>query len=185
MEEVMRHSRVPSSETSSSAIETTANAQRPKGGTAGYLDESSSRDGGRYDDQLANELVRSYSQGLHRAASQTEPNVNPFLSSSPKLDPSSPKFDAKEWAKALLHHSVAQPDKYPRNTAGVAFQNLNVHGYGWDTDYQKTVLNVLLQAPAILKQWVSQRRRKVDVLRDFNGLISQGEMLLVLGRPGR
>lgn len=185
MEESKRHARAPSSEASSGTPRTVANPQCSQIDTAEHLDESRSGDGGRYNDRQANELVRSYSQGLNQAAFQTENSVNPFLSSSPRLDPSSPKFNAKEWAKALLHHTVAQPDKYPRNTVGVAFRNLNVHGYGWDTDYQKTVLNALLQVPAILKQWVSQRQRKVDILRDFDGLIDQGEMLLVLGRPGR
>lgn len=133
-----------------------------------------------------NELVRSYSLGLTRTCSRAgpEPGVNPFLDPSPKLDPNSPDFDAKEWAKALLHHSATEPDKYPRHQAGVAFRNLSVHGFGGDTDYQKDVLNVFLQFPLLVKQWLSHRRRKVDILTNFDGLVRSGEMLLVLGRPG-
>lgn len=132
-----------------------------------------------------NELVRGYSLELVRTASHVDPSVNPFLSTNPSLDPSRPdQFDAKQWAKALLQHSEKDPARYPRHSAGVAFRSLSVHGYGTDTDYQKNVLNVLLQGPLILKQWVSNRRQEIRILRDLDGLVKKGEMLLVLGRPG-
>lgn len=131
------------------------------------------------------ELVRSHSVRIVQSASNSGSNINHFLSSHPKLDPSSPEFEAIEWAKAFLDHSKSDPDRYPRPQVGISFRDLGVHGYGSDTDYQKTVLNVLLQGPMMVKQWISQRRRRVDILRDFDGLVRSGEMLLVLGRPGR
>lgn len=131
------------------------------------------------------ELVRSHSRSIIQSASNAGSNINPFLDSHPKLDPSSPEFDSMEWAKAFLHHSKTDPDRYPRPQVGLSFRNLSVHGFGNDTDFQKNVLNVLLQGPMMAKQWISQRRQRIDILKDFDGLIRSGEILLVLGRPGR
>lgn len=132
-----------------------------------------------------NDLVRGYSLELVRTASQANPAINPFLSTNPSLDPTRPDdFDAKQWARALLLHSEKDPARYPRHSAGVSFRSLSVHGYGTDTDYQKNVLNVLLQGPLMLKQWMNSRRQEIRILRHLDGLVEQGEMLLVLGRPG-
>ncbi|KAE9568421.1 ZEB2-regulated ABC transporter 1 [Colletotrichum fructicola] len=137
-------------------------------------------------DDGVNELVRGYSLELVRTS--TRPNssfVNPFLSKDPSLDPSSREhFNAKKWTRSLLQHSDHDPEKFPRLEAGVAWRNLSVHGFGTDTDYQKDVLNVLLQGPMMIKQFFSNRRQKIDILREFDGIVKSGEMLLVLGRPG-
>ncbi|KAF9878804.1 hypothetical protein CkaCkLH20_03704 [Colletotrichum karsti] len=136
-------------------------------------------------DGRMNDLVRPYSLDLVRSASRLDATINPFLSSHPSLDPRSPdQFNAKKWAKALLQHSSHHPERFPRLEASVAWRNLSVHGYGTDTDYQKDVLNVLLQGPMMVKQFFSNRRQKIDILRDFDGIVKSGEMLLVLGRPG-
>ncbi|KAK1622521.1 ABC-2 type transporter-domain-containing protein [Colletotrichum phormii] len=113
-------------------------------------------------DAQVNALVRPYSLDLIRSASRLDPGINPFLSDHPALDPS-----CREELEA-----------------GVAYRNLSVHGYGTDTDYQKDVLNILWQAPMMIKQALSNRRQKIDILREFDGIIKSGEMLLVLGRPG-
>lgn len=137
-------------------------------------------------DDGVNELVRGYSLELVRTS--TRPNssfVNPFLSKDPSLDPSSREhFNAKKWTRSLLQHSDHDPEKFPRLEAGVAWRNLSVHGFGTDTDYQKDVLNVLLQGPMMIKQFFSNRRQNIDILREFDGIVKSGEMLLVLGRPG-
>lgn len=46
-------------------------------------------------------------------------------------------------------------------------------------------MNVLWRAPLIAKEWISNRQQKIQILSDFDGLVNSGEMLLVLGRPGR
>ncbi|KAI1390698.1 ABC-2 type transporter-domain-containing protein [Hypoxylon trugodes] len=111
-------------------------------------------------------------------------DVNPFLSPTPTLDPNSSQFDARKWAKTLLHAFAQDPEKYPRPPVGVSWRNLGVHGFGKDTDYQKDILNLLWRAPLIAREWISQRRRKIQILDNFDGLVKSGEMLLVLGRPG-
>jgi hypothetical protein len=132
-------------------------------------------------------MVRGYSVNLVRTTSRAGVGggINPFLNSHPNLDPNSPEFDARAWAKALIHHSAVDPDRYPRHPTGVAFKNLGVHGFGSDTDYQRTVLNILLTGPTLFREWIRQRQQKIDILRDFDGLVESGQMLLVLGRPGR
>lgn len=136
-------------------------------------------------DSRLNEVIRPRSMELIRTVSRIDPTINPFLSSHPSLDPNCrEQFNARKWAKALLQHSAHNPEEYPRLEAGVAWRNLSVHGFGTDTDYQKDVLNVLYQAPLMAKQFLSNRRQKIDILREFDGLVRSGEMLLVLGRPG-
>ena len=70
-------------------------------------------------------------------------------------------------------------------SAGVSFRNLNATGYGSAADYQKTVGNVFFQGIDLVKSLVSKNKgRKVEILKDFDGLIRKGEMLVVLGPPG-
>lgn len=127
---------------------------------------------------LSNTLTRSTT--VH-----TVTGVNPFdldTDAHPELDPNSPQFNPRAWVKTLVHHHAlgAGPDDVMR--AGVSFRNLNVHGYGTPTDFQKNVLNVFLSIPAILGSKKGQS--KIQILRDFEGVVRSGEMLVVLGRPG-
>lgn len=159
--------------------------------TSGHESQSSTdhepSHGDHTDAHRITELVRSHSLALVRSTSIADPNVNPFLDSHPELDPNSPQFNARTWAKTLIRHSVTDPDRYPRHIAGVAYRNLSVHGYGEDTDYQRTVLNLPLQAISMVRNLIftPHHRRRVDILRSFDGLVGNGEMVLVLGRPGR
>ncbi|KAJ3523927.1 hypothetical protein NM208_g12262 [Fusarium decemcellulare] len=128
------------------------------------------------------QLARSFS--LTRTFSTFSTNVNPFLVQDSRLDPKSPEFFPEYWVKAMLHAFSQDPDKYPRHTAGVSWRNLGVHGYGDPTDYQKDVLNVTWRGPLSALNWFANRKRKVRIINDFDGLVKSGELLLVLGRPG-
>ena len=76
-------------------------------------------------------------------------------------------------------------NKTPGRTAGIAFRNLNVHGYGAATDYQKDVGNIWLEALGVAEKALGQAKpRRIDILRDFEGIVHSGEMLVVLGPPG-
>ena len=135
-------------------------------------------------DERVTELARSFSHTAARGSAGPQ-NLNPFLSPTPSLDPNSAQFDARHWAKTLLHAFSQDPDQYPRQPLGVSWRYLGVHGFGRDTDYQKDVLNVLWRAPLIVKEAISHRRQKIQILNEFDGLVRSREMLLVLGRPGR
>ncbi|EEB90500.1 hypothetical protein MPER_11285 [Moniliophthora perniciosa FA553] len=107
-----------------------------------------------------------------------------FTSSDPTLDPRSGKFDFRHWTRSLLDLRKRQHTQNPTCSAGVSFLNLNVYGYGHSTDYQKTVGNVLFEIPRMLKTLMGSRGKRIDILRDFEGVVEPGELLLVLGPPG-
>lgn len=111
---------------------------------------------------------------------------NPFLG-GPKgssLDPASENFSARAWILNLAGLTSKDPQRYPLRTAGISFKNLNVYGFGSPTDYQKTVGNVPLEIGAIFRWMMGTGKHQIQILKDFDGLVRPGEMLLVLGRPG-
>jgi hypothetical protein len=129
------------------------------------------------------QLARRFSHT--RTYSTLATNVNPFLAQDSRLDPKSPEFVPEYWVKALLHAFSQDPTKYPRHTAGVSWRSLSVHGFGDPTDYQKDVLNSAWRAPLDAFKWFANRKQKINIINDFDGLVKSGELLLVLGRPGR
>lgn len=141
------------------------------------------------DDSVEAEMVRRSSvvQALARSYSRTSaagaPGQNPFFAeeNSP-LNPNSPSFSGREWAKAVVE-LVSQDGKSFRSS-GICFQNLNVHGFGAATDYQKDVGNVWLSLAGAARQLTGGGKQRIDILRNFDGLVRKGEMLVVLGPPG-
>jgi len=127
------------------------------------------------------ELARKWTQ--HSTVSEIEANP---LEAGPesKLNPASANFSAKAWAKAMLNLQQKDPENNLVRTAGVAFRNLNVYGFGVDTDYQTTVSSAALKAFGFLKQKISGKKRRIDILHNFEGIVHPGEMLVVLGPPG-
>ncbi|KAJ5381155.1 uncharacterized protein N7496_003583 [Penicillium cataractarum] len=111
---------------------------------------------------------------------------NPFTTdvSDSTVNPHSPNFNVRSWMKMLLAIRSRDPDRYPDRKAGVAFRNLSVHGFGSPTDYQKDVLNCLLEAGTIIRRLAGIKMPRIDILRNFDGLVKSGEMLIVLGKPG-
>ncbi|KAJ7057874.1 ABC-2 type transporter-domain-containing protein [Mycena amicta] len=131
------------------------------------------------------ETTASASQHSHI---QLEKYTNPFAGpdGDEKLDPRSEKFDINAWVKSYMQILSRDPENFPLRTAGVSFRNLNVHGIGSPTDFQKTVGNIWLGAYGIVKGWIGlgTAKREIQILRDFDGLVKSGELLVVLGRPG-
>jgi ATP-binding cassette, subfamily G (WHITE), member 2, PDR len=129
--------------------------------------------------QLAQRLT-----GLSQQQSRGE-YINSFLGSdNAALDPNSGKFNAREWVENLVGLVSRDPERYPTRTAGVSFRNLNVHGFGTPTNYQKTFGNYPLEVGSIFNAITGRGKSKIDILRNFDGLVRSGEMLVVLGRPG-
>lgn len=148
---------------------------------------------------LVQSLAKQYTAQSHAHA------VNPFggdLAEDSPLNPNGPNFSALAWAKAVVAMvSSLQPQSEcgespaasggPFRTAGVAFQHMSVHGFGSATDYQKDVGNVLLAVGGWVRSMAGRlglvrdgRGQRIDILRDFNGIVRNGEMLVVLGPPG-
>ena len=132
-------------------------------------------------DEELTQLARRYSSH----AQHPQPSLFPLPAEGP-LDPESPSFNPRKWAQAFFHlrNNINTPGVKPR-TAGVAFRDLHVHGFGTATDYQKTVGNTILEGVGLFQKVVlRQKQQRIDILRGLEGLVHHGEMLAVLGPPG-
>ncbi|KAH6985334.1 ABC transporter [Ilyonectria destructans] len=100
------------------------------------------------------------------------------------VNPSSEKFNARAWAKAVAKTMSEHGSGFRQS--GLCFEEMNVFGYGAETDYQKDVGNVWLEIPSLFRNLTSSTRgkRRIDILRGFDGVVKAGEMLVVLGPPG-
>ncbi|KAH7142903.1 ABC-2 type transporter-domain-containing protein [Dactylonectria estremocensis] len=100
------------------------------------------------------------------------------------LDPNGSSFNASKWAKAYYSSRAAASDGNAPRTTGLAFKNLDVYGYGTQTDFQKTVANVALEGASVLRKLFGDKGQRIDILRGLEGVVHAGEMLCVLGPPG-
>ncbi|KAJ7057894.1 ABC-2 type transporter-domain-containing protein [Mycena amicta] len=135
-------------------------------------------------------LTESTATATASQHSHTDPDklINPFagVDVDETLDPRSQKFDINAWLKSVMQIASRDPENFPARSAGVSFRNLNVHGVGSPTDYQKNVANIWLGMLGSVKGWVGMGtgKSKIQILRDFDGIVKSGELLVVLGRPG-
>lgn len=165
-------------------VENTIHQHEKIGGKAESSDTAGaeSEDGnGKNEQDEITALARKMSKSV------TGDGTNTFLDTSdPELDPQSDKFNSRKWTKNLLHITTRNPDRYPRRTAGVSFRNLNAFGYGTAADYQANVANIWLKGfGAIRRMLALWEKVRIYILRDFDGFVRSGEMVVVLGRPGR
>lgn len=109
---------------------------------------------------------------FHEHLDQTNPQLNPF----------SEEFNAYVWAKHLVNAKIRDPERYPSRSAGISFENLGAYGYSRGTDYQTNVLNTVLKLNSVFS---NRKGGRIDILRNFNGVVKKGETCVVLGRPGR
>ncbi|KAI5478092.1 putative ABC transporter [Pseudohyphozyma bogoriensis] len=127
---------------------------------------------------LARQLSH-HSQGTSSFNSLYKPGSNSAL------DPASANFDARAWVETILRLQARENGDVPLRQAGFSFRDLSVYGYGTDADYQRTVGNVPISLAGQLKDLVTGNKgRRVDILRDLDGVVRAGEMLVVLGAPG-
>ncbi|KAL2670276.1 hypothetical protein Neosp_014743 [[Neocosmospora] mangrovei] len=100
------------------------------------------------------------------------------------LDPNSESFNAREWARAYYASRAAASDGNAARTTGISFKNLDVYGYGTQTDFQKTVANVALEGAGLFRKLFGDNGQRIDILHGLEGVVHAGEMLCVLGPPG-
>ncbi len=98
----------------------------------------------------------------------------------PKFNPESPEFDFYLWARKFLQ--TIEQEGIKQRRAGFTFKNLNVSGSGAALQLQDNVAS-LLMAPFRPQEFFRSAPEK-QILRNFNGSVRSGEMLIVLGRPG-
>lgn len=130
---------------------------------------------------VAKELKRQSLSELDESSFQ-----NPFrdvLKDSP-LDPTGANFSVRAWISNIIGFTSKNAEKFPNRTAGFSFKDLSVTGRESLTDYQKTVGNVVLEVGSYVRRATGRRKRTIQILHGFDGLLDRGEMLIVLGRPG-
>lgn len=163
------------------ANNTTADTKDSTFTTTQNSEAASEADSAERRNSAVHALARRYTQ----QSTTSTIRQNPFnAAAGSPLDPQGEAFNARAWAKAMLHTQLEDPNAPPIRTAGVAFSNLNVHGFGSDTDYQKSVGNVWLEGPGFARKLMGNKGRKIDILQNLDGLVEAGEMLVVLGPPG-
>lgn len=100
------------------------------------------------------------------------------------INPKGPNFKPRHF-ESMLKLNRNEPDADPQRTAGIAFKNLHVYGYGQATDYQKSVGNIFLKGIGLIAGLLGKvKSTLIDILHGWEGLINAGEMLVVLGPPG-
>ncbi|KAK6515723.1 GTPase-activating protein [Arthrobotrys megalospora] len=138
------------------------------------------------DDQDLNRIIRQISRVQTRATLDasglkrvnTVETVSGVTFDDPRLDPENAAlFDRNLFIKRFIRSLEEQGIKHSR--CGFMFKNLGVSGVGAEIQYQETVLSAI---------YSSFRRKsggaEKQILRNFDGLVEEGEMLIVLGRPG-
>lgn len=100
----------------------------------------------------------------------------------PVLDPSSPEFDIYKWVRMFMR--LLQEGDIKSRRAGFTFRNLNVSGSGNALQLQRNVPEPFM-VPFRLNEYVHfGKKTEKRILRNFEGTLGPGEMLIVLGRPG-
>jgi ATP-binding cassette subfamily G (WHITE) protein 2 (PDR) len=101
---------------------------------------------------------------------------------SPVFDPNHPEFDLHKWVKHNLHGFDDKGIKLKR--AGFTFKNLNVSGSGASLNLQQTVGSSLMAPLRPREFFKPSDTPEKAILRNFDGVLKSGELLIVLGRPG-
>jgi len=107
----------------------------------------------------------------------------PQLTRRGTINPDSPAFSTEKFLREII--ARAQEQGLHRRNAGVVFRGLVVLGYGSDFTHQNTV-GTMATGIARLPQNIRARRHPPmkTILYSMDGVVKEGEMLLVLGKPG-
>ncbi|BFZ55780.1 hypothetical protein PYCC9005_002821 [Savitreella phatthalungensis] len=92
-------------------------------------------------------------------------------------------FSLERYVRELLHRQDAQ--QIGRRAAGVCWKNVSTFGVGAGLSYQANISDPLF-APFRIKEIINSSLHppKKTIISNFNGVVRDGEMLLVLGKPG-
>lgn len=108
-----------------------------------------------------------------------------YPKSDSSLDPQSPTFDGRSWVKAFVDLYNSNLPTRPRSL-GVAFHNLTVYGDTSGARHQTSAGNIFLSVIESVARRLGgvQQSKQVTILQDFEGVLDEGELLLILGPPG-
>jgi len=139
--------------------------------------------------RLASQMSRGqsyYSRRSSNAAQSTDlERVNTIEGmelNDPQLDPNSPKFDLHKWIRMVM--KMVDEDDVKIARAGITIRDVTVRGTGSALNLQKNVGSFLM-APLRIQELVNFGHKQAKtIIRNFDGIMKSGEMLIVLGRPG-
>lgn len=100
----------------------------------------------------------------------------------PATNPLSKEFDMQKWLRKVIWDLDQQGIKGKRS--GVMFKNLQVSGKGSALQYQETVVSSFTSVFRLGQYLRGNQKRPRQILKNFNGILESGELLVVLGRPG-
>ena len=107
----------------------------------------------------------------------------PQLTRRGTVNPDSPQFSTEKFLRDILARAKEQGLR--RRNAGVLFRSLVVLGYGSEFTHQNTVGTVASGIFRIKDIIQSHRHPPMKtILYSMDGCVKEGEMLLVLGKPG-
>ncbi|EEU35741.1 uncharacterized protein NECHADRAFT_82194 [Fusarium vanettenii 77-13-4] len=146
------------------------------------LDERASANNDEIENAEIHQLARRITARSRKSGHAPE-FIFPTAADGP-LDPNSESFNAREWARAYYASRAAASDGNAARTTGISFKNLDVYGYGTQTDFQKTVANVALEGAGLFRKFFGDKGQRIDILHGLEGVVHAREMLCVLGPPG-
>ena len=115
------------------------------------------------------------SEGLQR-----KDTVAGMTVEDPRFDPNHPSFNFYLWVRKFIQ--LLEEKNLRVRRSGFTFRDLNVSGMGAALQLQKNVGSIFA-TPFRWRELFSHPPEK-HILRDFNGHVNPGELLIVLGRPG-
>lgn len=130
------------------------------------------------DDEGRRELARIFttaSQKIDRQISIAQPG-------DPAVDPTNDAFDLTKFLKTFRH--LIEGEGVELKQLSVVYKGLNVYGSGKALQLQSTVADIFM-APFRAREFFSfGKTDRKQILHSFDGIIRQGELCVVLGRPG-
>ncbi|KAG5925530.1 hypothetical protein E4U42_004205 [Claviceps africana] len=139
------------------------------------------------EEQGRSELVRIATAISNRrpslaARSQSSRHLGSIDENDPSLNPEHRDFDLERWLRRFMDQLTE--GGVERKSLGVSYRNLNVFGSGTAIQLQDTVGSTVA-APLKLGDFFSfNKKQRKHILHGFDGYLSPGELLVVLGRPG-
>ncbi|KAJ5827574.1 hypothetical protein N7447_004337 [Penicillium robsamsonii] len=93
-------------------------------------------------------------------------------------------FDRHQWAERNIHILSSTAGTAPNR--GILFENLSIQGSASSDQVHPTVLSAFIRpAVSVVKLFYRQsHEQQINIVHNLDGLICNGELLLVLGRPG-
>jgi len=131
---------------------------------------------------------------LQPGRAETSPAIsNSFLAENEQIHPTRRPNESREGSpelKAWLQSSVGRLTEagYVIQGSSVTFENLSVSGTGVTVSTQSTIGSILMAPFRLIfhgtKYTGNDKKEKLSILSGFSGILREGELLAVLGRPG-